>query len=101
MNRAPARRPPRDVRSRHYRTTAAEAFDPNPARRRRSPARTAVRFAALLLLAVLLGNLAVNRFVFVREISVPVAGMPLALDGYTLLQISDLKGASFGAGQAE
>lgn len=52
-----------------------------------------------LLFAVLAVNFAVNRFVRVRRVEVPVKGLPEVFEGYTLLQISDLKGASFGGSQ--
>ena len=69
-------------------------------RKKKSLARRLLWLAALLLLALLLGNFAVNQFVFVRRVEVPVTGLPEAFDGYTLLHISDLKGALFGAGQS-
>ena len=53
--------------------------------------------AALLLL--LTCNFAVNRFIHVRRETVPVKGLPEVFEGYTLLHISDLKGASFGREQ--
>lgn len=50
----------------------------------------------LLLLAV---NFAVNQFVHVAREDVPITGLSEVFDGYTLLHISDLKGASFGREQ--
>ena len=54
----------------------------------------------LFFSAVLAINLAVNQFVHVRRVSVPVTGLSEEFDGYTLLHISDLKGKSFGADQS-
>jgi len=56
-------------------------------------------FIFALLLVLLVVNFAVNQFVHVRFLSVPVKGLPAEFEGYTLLHISDLKGASFGAQQ--
>ena len=64
-------------------------------------------FIRRLLFLVLLGiglvlaaNLAVNQFVFIDRVSVPVKGLDEAFDGYTILQISDLKGALYGGEQS-
>ena len=75
----------------------AHFFDP----RRKMP--YGVRAALLVLAALLIilaGNFAVNRFVHVRRETVPVKGLNEAFEGYTLLHISDLKGASFGRDQS-
>ncbi|MGN0776347.1 MAG: metallophosphoesterase [Candidatus Ventricola sp.] len=57
-------------------------------------------FSFFLLLVVLLAvNFLVNQFVHVSRVTVPVTGLTEEFDGYTLLHISDLKGASFGSGQ--
>ena len=53
----------------------------------------------LLVLALLIVNFAVNQFVHVARVTVPVTGLSEEFDGYTLLHISDLKGASFGSAQ--
>lgn len=53
----------------------------------------------LLVLAALAVNLAVNQFVHVARVTVPVTGLDEAFDGYTLLHISDLKGETFGENQ--
>ncbi|MBP3655141.1 MAG: metallophosphoesterase [Clostridia bacterium] len=53
--------------------------------------------AALALTLVV--NTAVNQFVFVRRVSVPVKGLAPSFEGYTFLQISDLKGALYGGNQ--
>ena len=75
----------------------AHFFDP----RRKMPfglqAALAVLSALLLLLAI---NFTVNRFVHVQKETVPVKGLPDVFEGYTLLHISDLKGASFGKEQS-
>jgi len=74
----------------------AHFFDP----RRKIPfaLRSALSILAVLLV-LLAGNFAVNRFVHVRRETVPVKGLPSEFEGYTLLHISDLKGASFGGKQ--
>lgn len=51
--------------------------------------------AALFFIA----NFAVNQFISVERISVSVRGLSEAFDGYTILHLSDLKGARFGAQQ--
>ncbi|MGN0774122.1 MAG: metallophosphoesterase [Candidatus Ventricola sp.] len=53
----------------------------------------------LLVLALLAVNFAVNQFVHVARVTVPVTGLTEEFDGYTLLHISDLKGATFGSDQ--
>ncbi|MBE5800311.1 MAG: metallophosphoesterase [Clostridiales bacterium] len=53
----------------------------------------------LFFLAVLAVNFAVNQFVHVRRVTVPITGLSEDFDGYTLLHISDLKGKSFGGSQ--
>ncbi|MBQ2948741.1 MAG: metallophosphoesterase [Clostridia bacterium] len=68
--------------------------------RKKRPAGLYVFFALLALVCVLLVvNLASNLFVHVARVSVPVRALSSDLDGYTLLHISDLKGASFGQNQ--
>ncbi len=69
-------------------------------RRKRSIARRLLTLAALLLLAALGANLIADRFVFLARVEVPVTGMGEALDGFTILHLSDLKGAMFGSGQS-
>lgn len=54
---------------------------------------------ALLALLALAVNFLVNQFVFVRHVEVPVKGLSEAFDGFTILHISDLKGARFGGRQ--
>ena len=68
--------------------------------KKRKTGRTVLLAALLLVALVLLGNLIVNQFVQVRTVSVPVKGLDEAFDGFTILHISDLKGASFGADQS-
>ena len=86
------------VHTTHFRAAAPDTrfFD---ARKRRSPLLTALGGAALLLTAVIAFNFIANFFVRVERISVPVTGLTEAFSGYTLLHISDLKGASFGSDQ--
>ena len=57
-------------------------------------------YALLLTLAALLAvNFLVNRFVRIQRLDVPIKGLTEAFDGYTILHLSDLKGARFGSGQ--
>lgn len=56
-------------------------------------------FIFTFLLAMLVVNFAVNRFVHVKTLSVPIRNLSPEFDGYTILHISDLKGASFGGRQ--
>jgi len=68
--------------------------------RKKRPLSQRLGFFILLLLAALLTvNFAVNRFVHVKRLSVPVKSLSSELDGFTILHISDLKGASFGSRQ--
>lgn len=62
--------------------------------------RRVLVFLLLLLLAALAANLAINQFIQVVRVTVPIRKMDSALEGYTLLHISDLKGASYGANQS-
>ena len=100
MNRRPSQTPRRsDINTGRFRTTSPEAFldrVPGDARRGAPLARGFL----FLLLALVLFNLLVNRMVVVREVEVRVFGLDPALDGYTILQLSDLKGARFGPGQS-
>lgn len=71
-----------------------EFFESRP----RAPlGRRVLVFLLLLLLAALAANLAINQFIQVVRVTVPIRKMDSALEGYTLLHISDLKGASYGA----
>lgn len=77
-------------------TPGHDFFDP----RRKKPLHTRLAlYFFLLFLAVIAVNIAVNQFVHVRRVQVPVTGLHEDFDGYTLLHISDLKGASFGGEQ--
>ena len=68
--------------------------------RKKKPLALRMAFSFFLLaLALLAVNFAVNQFVHVARATVPVTGLSEEFDGYTLLQISDLKGASFGSDQ--
>ena len=69
-------------------------------RKRRSPGMAILRAAALLLTAALVVNFVSNLFVHVERVSVPVTGLTQEFDGYTILHISDLKGAAFGRDQS-
>ena len=70
-------------------------------KRRRLTAPGMILRAMLCLFALCIAvNFIANFFVHVQRISVPVTGLTEAFDGYTLLHISDLKGASFGGGQS-
>ena len=77
-------------------TPARDFFDP---RKKRSLSLRLTLFILSLLLAALVVNFAVNRFVHVRSLTVPVRNLPSDFDAYTILHISDLKGASFGSKQ--
>ena len=68
--------------------------------KKRSAGCTVLLALLALVLLTLLGNLLVNQFVWVRTATVPVKGLVEAFDGFTILQISDLKGASFGKEQS-
>ena len=71
-------------------------FEP---KRRGRPGLFFLSILALLLLLLLLVNLGVNQFVHVAHVTAPIRGMHEAFDGYTILHISDLKGARFGPDQ--
>ena len=74
-----------------------EFFEPKP----RAPlGRRILLLLLILLLAALAVNLAVNQFVQISRVTVPIRRMDSAFEGYTLLQISDLTGATFGADQS-
>lgn len=74
-----------------------EFFEPKP----RAPLGRRLLLALLvLLLAALAANLVVNQFVRVDRVTVPIRRMDSAFEGYTLLHISDLKGAVYGSGQS-
>lgn len=70
------------------------------AKTQRSAGRVIVKGFLLALVLALAVNSIANRFVFVRRVEVPVTRLTEAFDGYTILHISDLKGASFGKGQS-
>lgn len=69
-------------------------------RKRRSFASRLVTGALILLVLLLILNAAANQFVLLRRVDVPVTGLTEEHVGYTLLHISDLKGATFGQNQA-
>lgn len=68
-------------------------------RKKRSFGHRMARFLFSVILIILAGNFIANRFVFVRRVQVPVKSLSARHEGYTLLHISDLKGASFGRKQ--
>lgn len=86
-----------------WQTARFRADDPGEnffeAHKKKTPALRIVKWMFILLAAVLLVNFGVNHLVFVRKVSVPVKGLSEALDGFTILHISDLKGAKFGPKQ--
>ncbi|MBQ7825279.1 MAG: metallophosphoesterase [Clostridia bacterium] len=104
MNRRPqqSRRSYDDFSPRH--TTRFHATQPDTrffdARRKRSGFFVFLSSAALFLVAALVLNFALNFFIHVEHISVPVTGLKEAFTDYTLLHISDLKGATFGGNQS-
>lgn len=68
--------------------------------RRKKPLHLRLALYVVLFLGAVIGvNVIVNQFVHVRRIQTPITGLSEDFDGYTLLHISDLKGASFGADQ--
>ena len=73
-----------------------EFFEPKP---RASLGRRLLLALLLMTLIALAVNLAVNQFVQVARVTVPIRRMDPAFEGYTLLQISDLKGATYGSNQ--
>jgi len=77
-------------------TPAHDFFDP---RKKRSFSARLALLILFSLLAILAINFAVNRFVHINTLSVPIRNLPSDFDGYTILHISDLKGASFGSNQ--
>ena len=70
--------------------------DPKPPKSLR---RRVLLILLALILAILLINVAVNQFVRVERVTVPIRKMDAAFEGYTLLHISDLKGLLFGKDQ--
>lgn len=70
------------------------------AKKRRSPFRSASKICLFLLLFALIANFIAGHFVFVSRIEVPVTRLTESFSGYTLLHISDLKGATFGSAQS-
>ncbi|MGN0995458.1 MAG: metallophosphoesterase [Candidatus Ventricola sp.] len=68
-------------------------------RKKRTPGMRLLCVLLAALAAVLAGNFLVNRFVRVQRLDVPIKGLTEAFDGYTILHLSDLKGARFGSGQ--
>ena len=68
--------------------------------RKKKPLALRMAFSFFLLfLALLAVNFLVNQFIHVAHVTVPVTGLDEEFDGYTLLHISDLKGATFGSNQ--
>ena len=82
-----------------YRTTSADTFSPAAHSNRRRVSVYPSLVAAIFIL-LLLCNAAINRFVFVYHVSIPIKHLSAELDGTTLLQISDLKGSEFGTYQS-
>lgn len=77
-------------------TPDAQFFE---SRKKKPLHRRMLFFIFAILILLLLGNLIVNQFVFIRRVEVPLRGLSADFEGYTLLHISDLKGKSFGPGQ--
>ena len=82
-----------------YHTTSADSFTPAAYSNRR---RISIYpfFVAAIFILLLLCNTIINRFVAVYRVSIPIKHLSSELDGITLLQISDLKGAEFGTCQS-
>ena len=69
------------------------------AHKKKKPIRRVIKWIFLLIAGILAINFAVNMVVFVRGESIPVKGLGEQFDGFTILHISDLKGAKFGPNQ--
>lgn len=68
--------------------------------RKKRPLHTRIAFFVFLSFALILfANFAVNHFVRIKTLNVPVKELSADFDGFTVLHISDLKGASFGSRQ--
>ena len=82
----------------HFRADQPDGdfFDPKPPKSLR---RRVLLILLALILAILLINVAVNQFVRVERVTVPIRKMDAAFEGYTLLHISDLKGLLFSKDQ--
>ncbi len=80
-------------------TAATPGNDFFDARRKKPLGSRLALYFFLFFLAVLAANFILNRFIYVEEIEVRITGLHEDFDGYTLLHISDLKGASFGTEQ--
>lgn len=82
------------------RAAAFTAVSPDSAffekRRRKSFGRQLLRLLLAAFVLLILGNFICDQFVFVERVTVPIRGLTEAFEGYTILQISDLKGALFG-----
>jgi len=103
MNRRPSRsRTDYDSFSPHH-TANFKAAKPDThffdTRKKRSFGLKLAQFFLFFILLVFAGNFIANQFVFVKSIQVPVRSLSEEHEGYTLLHISDLKGASFGSKQ--
>ena len=75
----------------------AEFFDD---KKKRSLHSRLFFFIPMLLLILLLVNSISNMFIHVAHTTIPVTGLEEALDGFTILQISDLKGFRAGKNQS-
>lgn len=82
----------------HFTAASPDSSFFEPRRRRRLAPFILVLTGALLVLTAV-ANLMVNQFVHVKRLTVPMRGLGEAFDGYTILHISDLKGARFGSDQ--
>ncbi|MBQ4264311.1 MAG: metallophosphoesterase [Clostridia bacterium] len=80
-------------------TAATPGNDFFDARRKKPLGQRLALYFFLFFLAVLTVNFVVNQFIHVHRIEIAVTGLHEDFDGYTLLHISDLKGASFGGSQ--
>lgn len=87
---------PRDAQRFTASTPDASFFE---TRKKKTLARLIFPALGALLLAVLAVNFIANQFIHVEHVSIPVHALTEDFDGYTLLHISDLKGASFGSDQ--
>ncbi|MBQ8128671.1 MAG: metallophosphoesterase [Clostridia bacterium] len=101
MNRRPSQRrvqSPSAAGAQRYRTTDPDRFLAET--RRKKPLGRRILRAFFWFLALLFAaNAFLSLYPRLSRISVPVTGLNPALEGYTLLHLSDLKGTSFGQHQ--
>ena len=104
MNRRPQKsRSSYDAFSPHETTRFKAASPDTRFFERRTPhsrAHSVLKAGFFLLLFILAVNFASNLFIRVERETIPVTGLTEDFANFTILHISDLKGASFGSGQS-